>query len=415
VKRHIHGLIQDPITVPRLSPSATCSSDDRAKALRLPHLPRRRRAGKLVGLLPGSIVKERYRAKKVTEAMTPAPAHHRAETRPRHRSDQVRRQIFQRPHRHQQNARGRRQDRLRGLVTSTDVERIVSEAKSRRKPARDAAFPPRRRRRRRPVRKPDGELDRDKIVAHVGRLVDESIDCVAVSTAHGHTAGVGDMVKLIRRPSPPHHHRRQRHQRRRRRVPRRVRRQRHQDRPGPRLHLHHAHRGGRRHPAAHRAHVASKGAAAQGRAPHRRRRHHEVGRHRQGAHARRRRDLRRPVRRLPRGAGRDHRDHRQALQTIPRHGQPRRHEGRLSAARYGHDKEDKTRKIAAEGIEALKEVSGSVDDVLANLIGGVQSGMGYLGARTLAELRPRRATVRVSAAGQKEAAPHDVIEVSRKS
>ncbi|MEJ1971563.1 MAG: IMP dehydrogenase [Lacunisphaera sp.] len=47
-----------------------------------------------------------------------------------------------------------------------------------------------------------------------------------------------------------------------------------------------------------------------------------------------------------------------------------------SAARYGHDKNDTVRKVAAEGIEALKEVSGSVDDVLNALIGGVQSGHG---------------------------------------
>ena len=85
-----------------------------------------------------------------------------------------------------------------------------------------------------------------------------------------------------------------------------------------------------------------------------------------------------------------------------------------SAARYGHEK-DTTRKISAEGIEALKEVSGSVDDVLANLIGGVQSGMGYLGARTLPDLRTRARYVHVTAAGQKEAAPHDVIEVSTKT
>jgi IMP dehydrogenase len=83
-----------------------------------------------------------------------------------------------------------------------------------------------------------------------------------------------------------------------------------------------------------------------------------------------------------------------------------------SASRYGHDKVDQTRKAAAEGIEALKEVSGSVDDVLANLIGGVQSGMGYLGAATLAELRAKARFVQVSAAGQKEASPHDVIEVA---
>ena len=83
-----------------------------------------------------------------------------------------------------------------------------------------------------------------------------------------------------------------------------------------------------------------------------------------------------------------------------------------SAARYGHDHEDRTRKIAAEGIEALKEVSGSVDDVLANLIGGVQSGMGYLGAANLTELRNKVRFVRVTSAGQKEAEPHDVVEVS---
>ena len=83
-----------------------------------------------------------------------------------------------------------------------------------------------------------------------------------------------------------------------------------------------------------------------------------------------------------------------------------------SAARYGHDKNDKVRKITAEGIEALKEVSGYADDVLANLIGGVQSGIGYLGASTLEQLRAKARYIRVSPAGQKEAAPHDVVEVS---
>ncbi len=82
-----------------------------------------------------------------------------------------------------------------------------------------------------------------------------------------------------------------------------------------------------------------------------------------------------------------------------------------SAARYGHDKQDTTRKIAAEGVEALKEVSGSLDKVLVQLIGGIQSGMGYLGAANLTELRARARYIRVTPAGQREAAPHDVIEV----
>jgi len=81
-----------------------------------------------------------------------------------------------------------------------------------------------------------------------------------------------------------------------------------------------------------------------------------------------------------------------------------------SAARYGHTA-DGTRKLAPEGVEALKESSGSVDRVLAQLIGGIQSGMGYLGAANLAQLRERARFIRVSPAGQREAAPHDVVEL----
>ena len=81
-----------------------------------------------------------------------------------------------------------------------------------------------------------------------------------------------------------------------------------------------------------------------------------------------------------------------------------------SAARYGHTP-DPTRKVAPEGIEALKEVSGSVDRVLAQLIGGIQSGMGYLGAANLAQLCEKARFIRVSPAGQREAAPHDVVEL----
>lgn len=81
-----------------------------------------------------------------------------------------------------------------------------------------------------------------------------------------------------------------------------------------------------------------------------------------------------------------------------------------AAARYGHAR-NQTGKIAAEGIEALKEATGSVDAVLTQLIGGIQAGMGYLGARTLAELRARARYTRVTSAGRREAAPHDVVEL----
>ena len=82
-----------------------------------------------------------------------------------------------------------------------------------------------------------------------------------------------------------------------------------------------------------------------------------------------------------------------------------------SASRYGHSAAGKFNKVAAEGIEALKEVSGSVDQVLGTLAGGVQSGLGYLGARNLTEHRANARYIRVTPAGQREAAPHDVIEI----
>ena len=82
-----------------------------------------------------------------------------------------------------------------------------------------------------------------------------------------------------------------------------------------------------------------------------------------------------------------------------------------SAARYGHKYKDVETKAAAEGIEALKEAAGSLSSVLRELIGGVQSGMGYLGAANLETLRKNARYIRVSPAGQKESAPHDVITV----
>jgi IMP dehydrogenase len=82
-----------------------------------------------------------------------------------------------------------------------------------------------------------------------------------------------------------------------------------------------------------------------------------------------------------------------------------------SAARYGHASRDTVRKVAAEGVEALKELSPPLDVVLVQLAGGLQSGMGYLGAASLEQLRQKARYVRVTPAGQRESAPHDVIEL----
>ena len=92
--------------------------------------------------------------------------------------------------------------RLHGLVTASDVERITGETKSRRKPARDSQFRLVVGAALSPKRTASGALDREAILSHVGNLVDEHVDAVAVSTAHGHTSGVGDVVKLVRKAFP---------------------------------------------------------------------------------------------------------------------------------------------------------------------------------------------------------------------
>ena len=83
-----------------------------------------------------------------------------------------------------------------------------------------------------------------------------------------------------------------------------------------------------------------------------------------------------------------------------------------SAARYGRDGED-NRKVAAEGIEALKEVSGSVDEVLtgSHRRRPERDGLPWRQGPEAA-LREKARFARVSPAGQREAAPHDVVEVS---
>jgi IMP dehydrogenase len=65
-------------------------------------------------------------------------------------------------------------------------------------------------------------------------------------------------------------------------------------------------------------------------------------------------------------------------------------------------------KLVPEGIEGRVPYKGSVSFIVQQLVGGLRAGMGYLGARTLAELREKAHFVRVSAAGLKESHVHDV-------
>ena len=62
----------------------------------------------------------------------------------------------------------------------------------------------------------------------------------------------------------------------------------------------------------------------------------------------------------------------------------------------------------SEGVDAAVPYRGSVKEILAQLIGGVQSGMSYSGAHTLAELHDKAVFVRMTPIGLRESLPHDV-------
>ncbi|MDG1891279.1 MAG: IMP dehydrogenase [Verrucomicrobiota bacterium] len=412
VKNHVHGLIQDPIKVhPNESIGGVLELISR-KGFTFSTFPVVDDAGKLIGLLPGSVVRPRYASREVSEALTPRDQVFTLSERelgndPIARADQ----FFADHPRIDKLMVVDDSDHLRGLFTLSDVDRITQERLAQFKPARDAQF--------RLVcgaavcatRDASGGLDRDQIVGHVGALVERGVDAVAVSTAHGHTLGVGDTVTLIRQAFP--------------------------DLAiiagnvtsgagvefladcgancikvgqGPGSICTTRIVAGVGVPQMTALYLASKAARQKG------------------------------VTILADGGISKSGDIVKALTLADAvicggllagcaeaPGEILEISGKIykqyrgmgslaamkagSAARYGHSKKDSSRKVSAEGVEALKEVSGSVDHVLGQLIGGIQSGMGYLGASTLDVLREKARYIRVSPAGQRESATHDIVEL----
>jgi IMP dehydrogenase len=78
-----------------------------------------------------------------------------------------------------------------------------------------------------------------------------------------------------------------------------------------------------------------------------------------------------------------------------------------SADRYFQEHGD-ARKFVPEGIEGRVEYKGAVADTIYQLIGGLRSGMGYLGCGTLDALRTEPQFMRITGGGLRESHPHDV-------
>ncbi len=78
-----------------------------------------------------------------------------------------------------------------------------------------------------------------------------------------------------------------------------------------------------------------------------------------------------------------------------------------SKDRYFQDVEDDIKKLVPEGISGRVPYKGSVGEVLYQLVGGLRAGMGYCGAKDLEKLK-RAKFVKITSAGVTESHPHDV-------
>jgi len=80
-----------------------------------------------------------------------------------------------------------------------------------------------------------------------------------------------------------------------------------------------------------------------------------------------------------------------------------------SSDRYAQELTDSDSKYVPEGIEGRVAYKGTVGEMVTQLVGGLRSGMGYTGCRTIKELQENSKFVRITSAGLRESHVHDVI------
>ena len=82
----------------------------------------------------------------------------------------------------------------------------------------------------------------------------------------------------------------------------------------------------------------------------------------------------------------------------------------LGADRYGsaQGSGSSQQKLVPEGVEGRVAYSGPLGDVVYQLIGGLRSGMGYVGAANIEQLQTKARFMKVTTAGREESHPHDV-------
>ena len=412
VKHHVHGLIQNPITITPQNLVGDILQLIEEKNFQFRTFPIVDDQGKLIGLLPGRVVKQRYKNRKVIDGML---ARNEVYTI---RDSEVGSDPIATADKFFSDHIGihkllvvDNEDKLQGLYTLSDIEQIIEETNENLKPARDSSFRLRCGAAVNVPRNSDGNIQRDKLLEHIGKLVEKGLDLVAVSTAHGHSKGVGESIRLIRDVFPD-------------------------------LTI----MAGNVTSAEGVSFLAEAGANSIkiGQGPGSictTRIVAGVGIPQMSAlYAASTAKETDKVTIIADGGMNKSGDIVKALTLADgvicggllagckespgriveiegKYYKQYRGMGSLeamkegSAARYGHNSKEIGAKSTAEGIEALKEVSSSLKDTLHTLTGGIRAGLGYLGATDIASLKQRVLYVQITAAGRKESATHDVIEI----
>jgi IMP dehydrogenase len=412
VKHHVHGLIQDPITITADKHVGDVLNLINEKSFQFRTFPIVDEKGKLLGLLPGRVVKSRYSQKKVTEGML---ARDEVFTI---KSSEVGDDPIAAADKFFSDHIGIHKllvvddkDRLQGLYTLSDIEQIIGENNEHLRPARDESFRLRCGAAITTPRNEKGELKVNELVEHVENMRDKGLDIVAVSTAHGHTKSVGETIRILHDAVPE--------------IPIMAGNVTSAEGvefladagassikigQGPGSICTTRMVAGVGIPQMSALFAAAQGAKKSGVSIIA-----DGGINKSG-------DIVKALT-LADGvicggllAGCKEAPGR-IIEIEGKYFKQYRGMGSLeamkqgSAARYGHHRKDLNSKSTAEGIEALKEVSDTLKETINELIGGIRAGLGYLGAENLAELQDKAKYVQVTAAGQRESAPHDVIQV----
>ncbi len=79
-----------------------------------------------------------------------------------------------------------------------------------------------------------------------------------------------------------------------------------------------------------------------------------------------------------------------------------------SKDRYGQGDVEDQEKLVPEGVEGMVPYKGRLSDYVYQFVGGLRSGMGYCGVRTIPELQDKAFFIRISPAAMRESHPHDI-------